>query len=479
MRAFIQRQRRLVVGIALLVLVGPVWSAEPDAAYYHEGPLAGSLKSAKPLPIYSRDPNHLWNRMFAAFYVRSSHLPNGPDGSRIKRIEGGDVIDFLGWAQTTYWSEPVVTKRLNKLLDEYIEDDGSRLIKDPLRRALFLRDMWSAYDYLIGQTIRRKGSAEVRATRDVLCRKLAKVIQSLTLPNTAINALPDTYAKALASGRFHTSSPLDPKKNYLPLGLMAKSKEWVEIDFFQPDLHEDLSNRFVTLHTRSYRGRSYFRIFYRFPKGEPQLVQYLKTLDKKGVDWKRAAQNGFIFLKKDAPQIPIGTEVALVQFMMTLNRELQPTPTKIVESIRMRIYTSTDGSNVGTTNTGLGMNVMEYTLKRRLLFDNLRAGGLHREPDDEKQYRVIFQGDRNPDWGQDKRKTLFQQCVDCHMSPKANRTGVHSFASIVNIGGFGVGAQLGIAVPLDFKNSQTRGRRVTKWKSKHETYRRLLEHLER
>jgi hypothetical protein len=464
--------------LAVLTLGGSVWSAEPDGAYYRQGPLAGSLKSDKPLPIYSQDPAHLWNRMFAAFYIRPSHLPNQPGGPKIKRIEGGDVIDVLGWAQTTHWSEPTVTARLNKLLDEYLKNNGSKLIDDPLRRAVFLRDMWSAYDYFIGQTMRRKGSADVRATRDVLCRKLARVIRSLALPTSAINSLPDTYAKALASGQFHTTSPLDPKQNYLPLGLMAKSDEWVEIDFFQPDIHEDLSNRFVTLHTRSYRGRSYFRIFYRFPKGKLQLVAYLKTLDKQGVDWKRAVQNGFIFLKRDAPQIPVGTEVALVQFMMTLNHEIRPTPTRIVESIRMRNYTSTDGSDVKVTNTGLGMNVMEYTFKRQLLFDNIRAGGLHRERDDERQYRVIFQGDRNPDWGQGKRKALFQQCIDCHMSPKANRTGVHSFASIVNMGGLSAGAQLGIAVPLEFKASRTRGLRAAKWKTEHETYRRLLEYLE-
>ncbi len=471
--------RVIAAGLALTIVVGPAWSSEPDPAYYHEGPLAGSLKSDKPLPIYIENPDHLWNRLFAAFYMRPSNLPIEKGGKKILRIEGGDVIDFFGWAQTTYWAEPAVTARLNRLLDEYLEHDGSGMIDDPLRRSLLLRDMWAAYDYFIGQNIYRKGTVSERATREVLCRKLARVIRSLTLPNQAIHMLPDTYAKALASGRFNTTVPLNPQHNYLPAGLLTKPDEWVEIDFFQPDIHEDLSNRFITLHTRSYRARSYFRIFYRFPEGRPQLVRYLKLLDKEGVNWKQAAQNGFITLKEDAPQIPVGTEVALVQFMMTLNQDLQPTPTKIVESIRMRSYVSTDGSEKEVTNTGHGMNVMEYTLKRQLLFDNLRAGGLRREPDNEELYRVIFQGDRNPDWGHDGRMVLFQQCVNCHMSPKANRTGVHSFASIVHMGGFAAGAQLGVAVPLDPDKSKMRGQRAAKWKSGHETYRRLLEHLGR
>ena len=123
------------------------------------------------------------------------------------------------------------------------------------------------------------------------------------------------------------------------------------------------------------------------------------------------------------------------------------------------------------------MNVMEYTLKRRLLFDNLRSGGLHREPADLPQYRVIFQSPNAPDWGSDGRKVLFQQCADCHMTPRADRTGVHSMPSIVHMGGFDAGAQLGIAVPLDPKKSNTRGKRAARWKAQHETYRRLLEYL--
>jgi hypothetical protein len=133
--------------------------------------------------------------------------------------------------------------------------------------------------------------------------------------------------------------------------------------------------------------------------------------------------------------------------MMTLDDQLRPTPTGLVESVRMRNYLSTDGTEVGDTNTNLGMNVMEYTLKRRLLLGGI-GGGLAREPDDVPLYRVIFQGDREPDWGGDRRKVLFQQCADCHMSPNADRTGVHSLPSIVHMGGFNAGAQLGVAVPL-------------------------------
>jgi hypothetical protein len=468
----------LVVGIAL-VLRNPSAVAEDDAAYYHSGPLAGSLKSADPLPIYDSDPHHLWNRLFAALYIRPSNLADAGGGPPVARIEGGDTIDFLGWAGTTYWDEPAVSGRVRALLDEFETAHGAALIDDPLHRAVLLRDLWAAFDFLVGQNIRRTGTLDVRRDRDALCGRLARIIETLALPRAAIDALPDNYAAAVACGAFMTDGRLDPRHDSLPAGLFTRPDEWVEIDFFRPNVHEDLFDRRITLHTRSYRGRSYFRIFYRFPEGRAQLDAYLKQLDAVGVDWRQAAQDGFILLKPDAPQIPVGTEVALVQSMMTLDDQLHPTPTRLVESVRMRNYLSTDGSNVGDTNTGLGMNVLEYTLKRRLLFDGLRAGGLAREDEHGPIYRVIFQGDEEPDWGHDRRKVLFQQCVDCHMSPNVDRKGVHSLVSIVHMGGFDAGAQPGIAVPVAAGTADVRGPRAARWKTNHETYRRLLEYLGR
>lgn len=440
--------------------------------------VAHSRNTDDPLPIYHKDANHLWNRLFAALYIRPGPAVGKPDRKTAVRFIGGDVIDFLAWPQTTYWSSPKTAARLNRLIDEFCRERPADRIGDPLKRALMLRDLWAVYDFLTGQQIKRFGSLETRQRRNALCRKLAKMIESLALSRREIAALPDNYALALKSGRFRATHGFDARRNYLPAGLFTRPDEWAEIDFYQPSLHEDLSDRFITLHTRQFRGRSYFRIFYRFPKGRKQLAAYLKELRRRGVDWKQAAQNGFILLKKDAPQIPVGTEVALVQFMMTLDKELRPVPTKVVESVRLRTFATVDGTDGKGTNTGIGMNVLEYTLQRRLLFAG-KQGGLSREPEDLPQYRVIFQPGNSPDWGPRKPQVLFQQCADCHTTPKADRTGVHSMPSIVHMGGFDAGAQLGIAVLLDPRRPETRGRRAAKWKSRHETYRRLLEHLGR
>ena len=72
-----------------------------------------------------------------------------------------------------------------------------------------------------------------------------------------------------------------------------------------------------------------------------------------------------------------------------------------------------------------------------------------------------------------------ERCADCHMSPKADRTGAHSMPSIVHMGGFDAGAQPGIVHPLDPDEAGLRCQRAARWKTQHETNRRLLEHKRR
>jgi hypothetical protein len=395
----------------------------------------------------------------------------------VHRIEGGDIIDFLAWAGSDYWSTPETCQRLSSLLDECLAERARIRPADPLRRAMLLRDLWAPFDFFVSANIARAGDKATRQRRDEICRKLAAVIRALTLSPAEIASLSDTYALAVKSGRFAAQHAFDPSVDYLPPKLLTDPNEWQEIDFFQPsDIHEDIQERFVTLHTRNCKGRSYFRVFYRFPGGRPALEEYLKYVDAEGIDWKRDAQRGFISVKSGIRQIPLGTEVALVQFMMTLDDRLQPTPTPIVESVRLRVFRNVDGSADPPTNTHVGMNVSEYTLKRSLLFDGLRQGGLVRERDEQPLYRVIFMGEKAPDWGDVGRSlTLAQDCRRCHTG--AGQIGVQTIFSLVHQGGVDAGAQLGVAHAIPIGAPTPRGARAAVWKSRHETYRRLLDYL--
>jgi hypothetical protein len=470
---------RWIIG-ALFILVVSANAAgadELDPAYHHDGELAGSLKSEAPLPLYDSDPQALVNRLFASFYIRISDIPTKRGGAPLQRIEGGDVIDFLAWPGSDYWSSAETCARLSAVLDECLANPSKVRPDDPLKRAMLQRDLWAPFDFLISGNIARRGDKATRDRRDMLCRKLAAVLQTLTLTPAEIESLPDNYWLAVDSGRFAAEHNFDSTRDYFPKALLTDSQEWHEIDFFQPsDIHEDIQERFITLHTRNYKGRSYFRIFYRFPGGRPALDEYLAYIDAEGIDWKRDAHRGFITIRDGLRQIPVGTEVALLQFMITLDDQLRPTPTKIVESVRLRVFANADGGKKPPTNTGVGMNVSEYTLKRRLLFDGLKFGGLAREPDDQPIYRVIFQGENAPDWGDIGRTlSLVQDCRRCHTG--AGQVGVQTIFSLIHQGGVDAGAQLGVAHALVPGELSPRGPRAATWKSRHETYRRLLEYL--
>ena len=467
------------IGLALAALAGAAFVAgrgalTDEAAYYHtEGDLRGSLRSEAALPLYDPDPAHRWNRLFAALYTRRSELPSVQGGPAVKRIEGGDVLEFLGWGQTTYWSEPGVTERLTTLLEEFLAKSGEKQVTDPVKRVLLQSDLWAAHDHLVGQNIAWLGTREERQRRARVATLLARAIRALALPRAALEALPDNYAQAVQSGAFSPTHDWDPKRDYLPATLFTAPQTWAEIDFFKPNLHEDIDGRFIMLHTRHFRGRSYFRSFYRFPGGRPQLQEYLKYVESEGADWKFGAQNGFLRPKPGLKQLPPGTEVALVQFLIGLDTDLQPVPTRLVQSVRLRTFKNAEGTDDASTHSGKGMNVYEYVLRRRLLFDGVKQGGLEREPNDLPQYRLVFEGQAAPDWGRRGRlDRVSTQCVSCHTG---QGPGVYSLVTLINQGGFDAGAMQGIAHTLEPGAPSPHGPRAARWKQRDETYRRLLE----
>ena len=305
-------------------------------------------------------------------------------------------------------------------------------------------------------------------------------MQQLALAPAEIEQLPDTYAAAIASGKFAADHHQDATVNYLPHTLLTDHQEWVEIDAYTPQTHEDILDRFISLHARNFMGRSYYRIFYRFPEGRQQVTDYLAELEAHGMDWKKSAQQGFAQLLKGAPEIPVQTELLLLQLMMTMDDQQHPTPTNIVESVQFRVFCNLDGSTIPPTNTGVGVNILDYRMQRHLLFDHLNAGGLHREPEDRPQYRVAVDGTKQtaPDWGFADKAVLFQQCTDCHMSPRLERPGVVSIPSIVHSGGFDAGAQMGVARPVVPGQENIRSQRVARFKLRHESFRRLQEFWE-
>ena len=468
--------------LVLQLVFSPQVSAEleeQDPAYYHDGELAGSLRSAEPLPLFDRDPQHLWNRLFAAVTIRPSFIPSQREGQPVARIEGGDRIEFFVWGGTTYWDESETVARVSTLLDQFLEQSGEKLVSDPLKRVLLQRDLWTLFDFLMTRHIARRGDHPTRQRRHELCRKLAKGIRALALSAEVLAKLPDNYSFAIRSRRFAAKHDFDPKTDYLPTGLFSGNDEWQELDFFQAQRSEDVERRYVFLHMRAFQGRSYFRVFCRFPQGRSQFESYLKDLDARGIDWRASAQHGSIFLKPDAPEMPAGTEVVLLQYLIGLDTDLKPIPTSLVESVRLLIFKHADGVDDPTTNLGNGVNAAKYTLKRRLAFaeGGMQHGGLHREPDDLPVYRVLFENETAKDWG--GRGRYFQLTADCRACHSGIRqTGTQMIGSVINTASVDSGAAMGVSHTLPAGAPSPHPARTVKWKTADETYRRLVEFLE-
>lgn len=497
--------------------------AGPEDWYYKEGPLRGSLRSDRALPLYDSDPEHLWNRLFAVFYIRPSELASRPEypadpirlaewdrklqqgklgrGPVVKRIEGGDVPNLLAWPKTRYFSSHQKFEQADKLLEEFLAGHGEQLIADPLKRTFLQRDLWAVFDHLAGQGIARYGNADLARRRAVvrdyeiqpdelewddpqigqrrrqLCRKLAAVIQRLALPEGGIRALPDNYQLALGSGAFTDGDELNCGRNYLPSGLLSDPNEWVEIDNETPSSHHDRREGQMAMTTWSIRGRSYHRIFWRFPGGRPAVEEYLRYLQREGVDWEASVRQGFIALKDGARQIPAGTQTAIVQFMIALNEELKPVPSRVVELVHLNVYKNMTGQMDPQTNTGRGMICRQYVVRRRLLLDGLKQGGLERQADDMPTYRTLLEFPQ--DWGSmGRQRSVVQTCMACHISEKdrhKNQVGVFSLNSVFCF--VSERGMPGVVIPMGSGEvkAYSRAERTVRWKLGQEDYLRLVE----
>jgi hypothetical protein len=80
--------------------------------------------------IYDPDPQHLWNRLHRALWVRI-----GPDGKEY----GNDRLDPLLWSETKYLLEGKSHEQAIAVLDEFLAKQGEKLVKEPLNTTALLQ----------------------------------------------------------------------------------------------------------------------------------------------------------------------------------------------------------------------------------------------------------------------------------------------------------------------------------------------------
>ena len=184
--------------------------------------VAVTAAPAAPPGVYHADPNHLWNRLHDALFVRV-------DGSG--QEYGRDRFEPLLWRGSRHLLGGDSHLRLHSVLAEF-NRGGAALVQDPLERAMLQRDLWLVFSWLEYSHDDFYGfpgsKATWRAGQESLRQPLARAIASLAVTPRQLASLPDNYAAAVASHAFaERLDPRQPGRPYLPPDLFAADGPWI------------------------------------------------------------------------------------------------------------------------------------------------------------------------------------------------------------------------------------------------------------
>ena len=273
--------------------------------------------------LYDADPNHIWNRLYRAFYRRESR-----DGHEY----GYDELDPLLWVQTKYLLIDPANRQAVTVLNDFLSTHGEKAINDPLKRALLQRDLWAIFDWTTECFECTKQSANTSPSKLNLQTKLAQVIKRLALSPDQIAALPNTYKQAIEAGAFAKAYDLNNHDlSFLPSDLFDPKGPWVALSIRGGDL-------IAPGHVGAFSGRSVFLIFIRLPGNRAATLDYLKTLSSFRNPWLLDPETHRPLPNPDLPQFPTGTQLALVRRMVLIDANGELRPTNIVEDIQIRVH---------------------------------------------------------------------------------------------------------------------------------------------
>jgi hypothetical protein len=389
----------LFAGICLLVAPDHV-PAEPEK------------KQPSPRAIYDSDPDHLWNRLHAALLVRT-----GPDGKEY----GHDRLEPILWHESDYLLKGKPAEQAVAVLEEFLRTRGETLLDDPLKRALLQRDLW-----LVANWLSESNKPEDPA-RKRLAVPLAKVLRRLALTPEQIASLPDNYAAAVASKTF--PGKFDPDKleqAYLPPDLFQPDGPWVCVG--------RTDGRTAPLHLQSNANNPFsnstFFVFLNLPAGREASLAFLKQLTglKKPLFLREPRAP---FANPEVPQLPIGTQLALVRRALLIDTEGRLVASSLTESVQLRVYrVAVVPKNVRDLDVPIEQArqrqaAFEIRLQRSALFAK-EAGGLH----DASAQRDFKTGFASHAWDEFQRErgsepfpqraqpfpTIRHACYACHGS---------------------------------------------------------------
>lgn len=450
---------RLALGLRLGVALGAVvlgCSLLP-ADRSNSGATSASSNSME--GPYSSLPNHPWNRVHRALFLRTDD-----EG----REEGMGSLDPLLWPGSTYLVHGSRHTEVVEALEAFLDSGAASLIHDPVRRAVFQRDLWAVFDWLSHEPSprgRKASDAAERALRASLQRQLARVIGQVALSDEEIRALPDNYAQAAAAGTY----PADPGDlagdgPVLPVDLLAPVGDWVALE--APTDASFLNGSLVPIHAESFEGRSAFSVHLKLPGGRAKTVEYLEHLSSFDAprvvappDVVQSYEVGqlpkpVLVLNPETPQLPPGSAIALVRRMLLIDRQGRLAVSALVESVQIRWFRSFGEAprlgqflDVGMpASFRLQQRVVEFDLDRGMLFAD-DAGGLRAIGSDERVFETFQTEGFDPfeqprEFREQFRIPHMERCVGCHGAP-----GIFSVQSYTRINS-GPGTQLAGAALL-------------------------------
>jgi hypothetical protein len=364
--------------------------------------------------IYAQDPCHLWNRLNETLFSRTA-----PDGKRF----GLDELDILYWRSTKYLLESPSREKALAVLDEFIDTNGERLVRDPLKRAWLQRDLWELFDWSAKPF---RDPATARSCRGLQSR-LVVLLRRVALTTNEIQLLPDNYAQSVTDN--------------LPRGLFQTNGDWVAVR----DQSDELT---APSHVSSFDGHSAFTVHLRVPGGRAAAEAYLQKLSS----FARTNQlwayqtNRFLWVNTNEPldllelnpaipQFPPKTDWALVRRMVLIDADGKLQPTRFVESIQLRHYLTIKKTSFVTVTNELGyavpaqvpqQGVYEFQFNRRdggrlreleqkergFAFVHFRGKGI-----DPFEMDSSFNGNRKPEPDSKRlQSVVLETCGQCHSS---------------------------------------------------------------
>ncbi len=337
---------------------------------------------------YAADPNHIWNRL-------NRQLVERRDAK--EKAWGCDEVDPLLWHESKHVLARARYAETVRLLDEFTRTHAEQLIRDPLPRAVFQRDLWAIFDWL---TWRTDDHPKERAELE---RRLAAIIKAVALTPSEIERLPDNYAQVRGSTTRDGLALPDTAGGWLLIG-------------------RDDATPAAAAHSAAF-PRSLFLVYLKLPPGDLEASKFLESM--RAYSRQRPQTDDCHIHACSPPQFPLGTELALVRRALLIDAAGRPVASPITESIQLRRYVKIP-PGVRFDFDGGTRQVAEFQLTRRGLLQG--AIGLRRVGENETQFPVFmtygddaFEGGRG---GNETGVVTLQQCHACHQG-----IGMTSFTS--------------------------------------------------